>query len=109
MAAGTAVGMLRPGDHVCLPFSDDRQRLDVLAEFVADGFRAGHKVVLFTDSVPPDVLTERLRARAPAGRPGQLHVHPAEPSYLPGAGFEPDRMLDLLVTEIDAAVGEGYP
>jgi hypothetical protein len=36
---------LRPGDHACLTFSDDEERLDVVAAFVRDGAGLHHKIV----------------------------------------------------------------
>jgi hypothetical protein len=43
-------------------FTDGDERLDLVAAFVRDGLRAGHKVVCWTDAIDPDGSRRQDRA-----------------------------------------------
>jgi hypothetical protein len=113
MADTATVDGLGEGDHACLTFSDNDERLDLVAAFVRDGLRHGHKVVCWTDAVAPDRLVDELTARAvrpgAALRRGQLRVTPATDSLGGPAGNAAASMVGLLVRELDRAAHEGYP
>src|SRR2546429_611452 len=78
MESPRSVETLGPGHHACLTFSDPDERLDIVAAFVSAGLRQGHKVLCFTDSVPPERLPRELELRSVATleaiRSGQLAV-----------------------------------
>ncbi|WP_243773005.1 MEDS domain-containing protein [Actinomadura barringtoniae] len=50
MAAGTAVGDMLLGDHLCLIYESEEERLAVLIAYVGDGLAAGHKVIYVADA-----------------------------------------------------------
>ncbi|MFY1632098.1 MEDS domain-containing protein [Solwaraspora sp. WMMB335] len=112
MADPAAVGAIGAGDHACLTFSDQEERLDLVAAFVRGGLRAGHKVVCWTDSVSPDELTGELHDRAvrpgSALRRGQLRISTAADSLLGGA-HDAASMVETLTGEVRQAGREGYP
>jgi anti-anti-sigma regulatory factor len=107
----TSVDLLGPGDHACLTFSDEEERLDIVAAFVRNGLSAGHRVLCYTAAYPPSELHGRLADRGvPAvdgTRQGQLHLQPAQ-SWLAGAGFRPGVVLGELSSAIDRARVDGY-
>jgi hypothetical protein len=108
----TSVDQLNPGDHACLTFSDEEERLDIVAAFVRDGLSAGHRVLCYTAAYPPAELHGRLVNRgvpaASAVQPDQLQLRPTQ-EWLAGAGFQPVRVLDELTVAIDRAGVDGYP
>jgi anti-anti-sigma regulatory factor len=111
LAIATSVDRLSPGDHACLTFSDEEERLDIVAAFVRDGLSAGQRVLCYTAAYQPAELHDRLADRGvPAatgtGR-GQLDLRPAQ-SWLAGAGFLPSRVLGELSGAIDQARTDGY-
>ncbi|MFV2085645.1 MEDS domain-containing protein [Micromonospora sp. LOL_021] len=112
MADTAAVGTLGAGDHACLTFSDQEERLDLVAAFVRGGLRAGQKVVCWTDSVSPDELTGELHDRAvrpgSALRRGQLRIASATESLLGGAPADAGAMVRTLAREARQASDEGY-
>jgi anti-anti-sigma regulatory factor len=111
LATTTSVDQLNPGDHACLTFSDEEERLDIVAAFVRDGLSAGHRVLCYTAAYTPADLRGRLVDRGvPAEAevlPEQLELRPAQ-QWLSGAGFQPVRVLNELSGAIDRARGEGY-
>jgi hypothetical protein len=111
LGAPTSVERLAPGDHACLTFSDEDERLDIVAAFVRDGLSAGHRVLCYTDSYSPAALSGRLTERGVAAEPaatkGQLSLEPAQ-VWLAGGGFRPVEVLDALGGEIDRARRDGY-
>jgi len=113
MADTAAVGALGVGDHACLTFSDQEERLDLVAAFVRGGLRSGQKVVCWTDSVSPDELTGELHDRSvrpgSALRRGQLRIASATESLLGGQVAEAATMVELLAEEVRLAGREGYP
>jgi anti-anti-sigma factor len=112
VADPATVDDLRPGDHACLTFSDADERLDIVAAFVLDGLKSGHKVLCFTDQVSPEALTGQLADRglpvAEAVTAGRLEVSSAGDSYLAGGAFAADRVMDTLAAQISRSEREGY-
>ncbi len=83
---------LEPGDHVCWTFDSEQSRLDATAGFVRSGIRAEHKIVYYTDAIPPTEILAGLSERgidaAGMTRIGQLEVATAEETYLAGGRFD---------------------
>jgi hypothetical protein len=111
LGAPTSVDRLALGDHACLTFSDEEERLDIVAAFVRDGLSAGHRVLCYTDSYAPEALSGRLSDRGVEARPyaakGQLDLQPVR-AWLADGGFRPAPVLDRLSEEIDRAHRDGY-
>jgi anti-anti-sigma regulatory factor len=87
-----ALAGLEPGDHVCWTFDSEQSRLDAAAGFVRSGIRAEHKIVYYTDAIPPaEVMTglsERGIDAAGMIRIGQLEVATAAETYFAGGRFD---------------------
>ncbi len=66
MAEAVAVDQLAVGTHACLTFTDQDERLDLLAAFVDEGLHAGARVVCFTDAISAGTLTSELSQRSVA-------------------------------------------
>ncbi len=99
------------GDHACLTFTDSEERLDLLAAFVRDGLRSGHKVVCWTDSLTPDDLAHQLAARSvrpgAALKRGQLRIDTTSGERL-GSPVTAAGMIDVLTAEVKATEREGH-
>jgi anti-anti-sigma regulatory factor len=112
MADVVRVGDLRAGDHACLTFSDAEEQLDLIAAFVRDGLRTGHKVICWTDSLAPDRLRRDLAGRSvrlgAAVRRGQVQIASAEAGLLSGGAAEGRTMTKVINEEVDRAGMEGY-
>jgi ABC-type transporter Mla MlaB component len=112
MADAVAVDELHLGDHACLTFSDPQERLDLLAAFVRDGLRNGHKVLCWTDSSPERMsaeLADRSVRTKTALRRGQLCIAAVEGALVAGATADARTMVKALAEQLDRAGQEGYP
>jgi hypothetical protein len=107
------VARLAGGDHACLTFSDAEERLDLVASFVRTGLRARHRVVCWTDSVPPDDLArafaERSVRHGAALRRGRLTIAPVQSALLDGGHASATEMVSALGHEVDRAARDGFP
>ena len=111
MALATTVDLLAAGDHACMTFTDQHERLDLVAAFVRDGLRRKERVVCYTDAVTPAQLAQELahrsvRAKAATAR-GQLRLLAVEDALLGDDGA--DGMVNVLSTEAKTAERDGYP
>jgi hypothetical protein len=110
--AADLVERLQLGDHVCAFIDGRDDGLELIARTVAAGLADGDKVMVFTESLLPAAVFAGLRARGVpverVGQAGQVRLLAARNAYLPDGWFDPRRMLDSLVEEIDRAVAEGY-
>ncbi|TDC68317.1 hypothetical protein E1200_12150 [Actinomadura sp. GC306] len=134
-AAGThpkPVGAMELGDHLALVFDDDGERRSIMAAYARDGVRAGQKVIYISDGVPaPEVLAWLLGdgVAGPSQQPpqepaqdrdedavdlaaameaGHFVVRTAEETFLASGRFDPQESIQLMATEIDIALVQGY-
>ena len=112
MATPVSVDELGPGDHACLTFSDQEERLDIVTAFVQVGLGQGQRLVCFTEALPPDRLAAEFVERGvPVDeyrQSGQLCVRSSDDSWLAGGCFTADKMLELLGREVELARRDGY-
>jgi len=91
---------VRTHDHVCVLYRGGDQRDELMAEFLADGVRAGHRCYCISEpdnhqriAAAVSGRNERAAAGAASEDPGPLDfVSPGE-SYVRGEEFASDRML----------------
>ncbi|MCQ0019137.1 STAS domain-containing protein [Actinomadura madurae] len=131
------VGAMELGDHLALIFDDDEERRSIMAAYARDGVAAGHKVIYISDGVragdvlgwllaehestgpAPHAAAPRAAAphAAPEGAPvdlaeameeGHFVVRTAEETFLASGRFDPSESLQLMATEIDLALVQGY-
>jgi anti-anti-sigma regulatory factor len=74
-------GRIRPGDHLCLPFTSEAEQREVVSAYIADGLRRGERVLYFADRTDPDAIGAWLGPHSVDGAlaiaRGQLDVRPA--------------------------------
>jgi anti-anti-sigma regulatory factor len=117
------VGAMELGDHLALIFDNDEERRSIMAAYARDGVAAGHKVIYISDGVRAgDVLAWLLAepegaGPAPGGErvdlaeameEGHFVVRTAEETFLASGRFDPEASLQLMATEIDLALVQGY-
>lgn len=104
----TAVGQMRPGDHLFLGYDTDEERESIVASFVLDGLAGGHRtLVLPPTDAPADVALGFLERHGLDPRPAlaarQIVVDPAL-----SRGYEGLWEVDALVAgEAARAVRDG--
>jgi anti-anti-sigma factor len=112
MTEAVTVDQLAAGTHACLTFTDQDERLDLLAAFVDEGLEAGARVVCFTDTITAGTLTSELTQRSvacdEATARGQLRVADCSSSWLEPGMPTSQRMLDSIGEEIAAAAAGGF-
>jgi len=113
MTSPASVDAVNPGDHACLTFSDQDERLDIVAAFVSDGLDRGDQVVCVTDTLPPDALAAQLNERGvdteATLRRGQLRLLTCDETWLIDGGVSARRMVKLLGDQLAEAAAGNYP
>ena len=114
MADAALVEQLRPADHVCWTFGDDRERRRVISAYVRGGLRDHHQILILTHAVDPATAVADLVAdgvgggAAAAVRSGRLQVAAADEAYLAGGGFDPDAARAMFRDATRRARQAGY-
>jgi hypothetical protein len=112
MANAVSVDALAAGNHACLTFTDEEERRDIVASFVADGLDLGQRVICFTDTMTPEQMRGDLAGRevavADALHIGQLMLHAVEHEWMPGGAFSAAVVVDLLTAELTASESGGF-
>ncbi|WP_051944514.1 anti-sigma factor RsbA family regulatory protein [Streptacidiphilus rugosus] len=108
------VGEIRPNDHLCFVFGDERERAAVTTTFVRDGLGSGDKVLYITEDDGP-ALARVLATLTAAGidvaghtAAGRLVVAGAEQTYLADGRFDVDRTVAMMDAFIQQTEAEGY-
>jgi anti-anti-sigma factor len=97
------VRKVRLGDHLCLPFSSDDERREVLTTYILDGLARGERIIYYTGRTAPDQIGAWLAATGvDTGRivdEGRLDIR----------RFEPDTVITTLWVEVRQTRDAGYP
>ncbi len=100
------------GTHMCLIYTDDDERMSLIAKFLEAGLAANELVGYFADDLPPaetkKVLLSRMSKNMSAERGSRLDVRKATDVYCPRGQFEPEEMLAGLRNLCVRAKKEGY-
>jgi len=103
---------LWPGDHLCCFYETDEERREVLAMLLLQGLERGEKACFIGDMQTSQVLLDYMEDDGFEVSPylscGQLGVMSFDETYLREGVFDPDKMIDLLKTEADLALAQGY-
>jgi len=103
---------LRPGDHLCCFYETDEERRVVLAMLLLQGLERGEKACFIGDMQTSQALLDYMGDDGFEVSPylscGQLGVMSFDETYLREGVFDPNKMIDLLKTETDLALAQGY-
>lgn len=105
---------LGPGQHICFIYKSEHERQSCITSFIRHGLEQRQKVICIEDGQRQDaVIVDCLRddnvdVVAYAKR-GQLVILGADETYIQGGFFDPERMIDAFMLQIESALAEGYP
>lgn len=98
------------GTHMCLIYSDDEQRKDIIGRFLAKGLSLGEQVGYLADTTEPEDVKSWLKelgVALPQASNGFSVLKAAE-AYCPTGEFIPLEMIDRLGAYYSRAIGAGY-
>jgi len=98
------------GTHMCLIYSHETERRNIIGKFLESGLLAQEKVAYFTDTLTPEEVCEWLRNMG-IKLPEQdgLSISDAAKTYCSAGEFVPESMLDTLREFYGQAKKDGYP
>lgn len=100
------------GTHMCLFYSDEQERVDVISRFMQAGLRANEQVCYFAKSLLPEELVKNLNSLgidiSDEDTARQLLCATSESAYYPNGRFDPDSMLATLRAFYSASMEEGF-
>jgi len=103
---------LQPGDHLCCLYKTEEEHRAVLTPFLRQGLERGEKVLYIVDTRTADTILDYLRDDGLDVQlylaHGQLVILTRDDAYTREGVFDPDGMIDLLRTETERALAEGY-
>lgn len=111
--ASASIAAIQPTDHYCGIYSTEEEHSALVCEFVRQGVERDEKILYLADLhsmaemrtilIGAGIAVDALVAK------GQLAILAAADVYLEDGQFDPDRMIDgVLSPAVDAAVAEGY-
>ncbi len=100
------------GTHMCLFYSDEQVRLDVISKFLKAGLTSGERVGYFAKVIPPAELLKNLKDRnidvSNEAIARDLSIISTESVYHPEGCFDPDKMLNNIHEFYSSSVRDGY-
>ncbi len=103
---------LSVGHHLCQIYETEKEHRDLLTPYLVQGLEQHEKVLYIIDTHTADAILTYLDDVGFDPKPyldsGQFAILTHRESYMKGGSFDPDRMIDLLKSETEKAVKEGY-
>jgi hypothetical protein len=101
-----------PGDHYCGIYRTDAEHRAIVTAFIRQGVER-HEKMLYVVNIHTAAGLKALLASAGVDvdallANGQLVILTAKDAYLKEGEFDPDKMIELLTKETEAALAEGY-
>ena len=97
------------GTHMCLIYSNEKERKHVIGKYLESGVNAGEKVSYFADTMKPEEVRlwlDEMGINTPDGN--VFSIHDAERTYCPSGEFIPETMLNTLQEYYVSAKKEEY-
>jgi hypothetical protein len=103
---------LKPHEHLCQIYDTPEEWSAAVTTFLITGLRQGEKCSYVVDTYTIDQVRALLHEQGvdvtAAEASGQLVIFHETETYTQGGFFDPDRMIALWVSAIEAAIAEGY-
>ena len=98
------------GTHMCLIYSRESERRNIIGKFLESGLLAGEKVAYFADTLTPEEVRGWLRdIGIELPEADGFSITDAAKTYCSSGEFVPETMLDTLRGFYVRAKKEGYP
>ncbi len=103
---------LEPGDHLCCLYETEEEHRAVLTPFMRQGLEQAEKVIYVVDAGNAEFVLRYLRNNGLDVESylakGQLGIFTSDEAYMRDGVFDPDGMIEVLRTETERALDEGY-
>lgn len=103
---------LKPGDHLCCLYQTEEEHRDLITPFLRQGLEQNEKVFYIVDERTAETILNYLTKDGVDVsvyiNKGQLVILTVSDSYMKNKVFDPDMMIELLKTETEKALTEGY-
>ncbi len=110
---GFTAELFPEGTHMCLIYDDDRERQEVISQFLASGISCGEQVAYLADTTTKEDVDDWLRGSGvnvvDGQRPDEFEVFRAVDVYCPSGRFDPREMVGRLGSFYDRAIAAAYP
>jgi len=108
----TAIHQMQAGDHYCGIYRTDADHHALILDFIREGI-ARHEKMFYIVNLNTGASLRGLLERGGVDvdtlvQRGQLVILTAKDLYLKEGEFDPDKMIALLKSETEKALGEGY-
>ncbi|MGB9838774.1 MEDS domain-containing protein [Methanothermobacter sp.] len=102
---------MEAGDHICIIYDDEAEWRRIIVPFIIEGLRRGERCIYIASQRTCETIREELGRKIPVSMfeaGGSLRIMNETEAYTEGGFFDPERMLDLLESETENAVAEGF-
>lgn len=97
------------GEHICVIYNDDKERLDTIAKYLNSGLEAGEKMMYMVDEPPDEFMDAMAGFSLDIGRLEQdLSLAEAYQSFCPDGDFDPSGAFNRMADFYRTAMDEGY-
>lgn len=107
-----AILAMKPGEHFCCIYQTEAEHRLLITAYLRSGLEQGQKIIYITDTHSPDTILGYLRDDGLEVEPflesGQLAFKDAFETYLRDGEFDPERMLEQIRQDTQAALEEGF-
>ncbi|MBW1691127.1 MAG: sigma 54-interacting transcriptional regulator [Deltaproteobacteria bacterium] len=103
---------LELGDHLCCIYETEEEHRSLVTPFLRHGLERNQKAIYIVDARTADTVIGYLRDDGLTVEPylekGQLVIMGVKDAYMKEGVFDPDGMIELLRSETELALSEGY-
>lgn len=101
------------GTHMCLIFTDEKERQDSMLKFLLSGLKGGERAACFSENISEETVRAFLDKEGISydERKDQnaITLSGTRKVYFEGGVFDPDRMLKTLTRFYHQAMDQGFP
>src|SRR5512133_3333321 len=96
------------GTHMCLIYSDDKEREEVMSRFIGAGLEGNERVAYFAHDSGREEILDHLHEKCPDVKDENLIITNARDTYCPNGEFVIDDMVKTLTAFYQGTIKEGY-
>ncbi len=105
VAGGRAPGT-QVSEHMCAFYNGSDALLDIVADYLSAGLRAGNKCFCMIDT--PSSVRSRIPGDLALHRADMLHILTEDEGYMPDGNFSKDTFIRTMESMVTEAIGQGY-